>query len=112
MNDVPREHDDVTEPGTPITDSVRQGQEIHRYVGCECADVSFPIELQPNTQIDSVETQFFGTPSINIEEYTGEKYCITVTQRVRIRLMVTVGVSAKPGEGYVALCADTDSHHF
>lgn len=62
------------------------------------ADVSVPVELRPNTVIGSIETECCGDPDITCEHESGNgRCCIVLTQRVRIKIPIDVGVSAVTG---------------
>lgn len=105
MNTNPRSTDGENNPES-TQKAERFGRYTCRFSSCKNADINIPLELQPETRVDSVETYFTGTPSVNVEECTPSKYFITITQRVKISIGVTVGISAETGESYAELPPD------
>lgn len=74
-----------------------------RKTSCEYTDVSLPIELIPNTCVGDVETCCVGEPCVQCTSVAGgNRVRLTVSQRVKIRIPIDIGVTAVVGAGCIS----------
>lgn len=80
-----------------------RGRDDCQKTGYEYTDVSLPIELIPNTCVGPVETCCVGEPCVQCESVAGgSRVRLTVSQRVKIRIPIDIGVTAVVGSGCIS----------
>lgn len=80
---------------------------------CECsqcgfqyADISTPIEICPDSNLGKIETECCGEPFIECEhEPCSSSLNVVITQTVKIKIPITVGIRAIEGTSYIQ-CSD------
>lgn len=76
---------------------------------CECsqcsyqlASVSTPIEICPEASLGCIETECCGEPYIECEhEPCGSSLNLVVTQKIKIKIPVTVGIRTIEGNSFI-----------
>lgn len=75
-------------------------------VGYQYADVSIPIEICPDASLGDIKTECCGEPYIKCEGEPCSNSCnIVITQSIKIKIPLKVGIRAIQGSGYI-VCGD------
>lgn len=91
-------------PDTPDCD--RKHDECCAQLCYQYADVSIPLELFPETELGHIETECCGEPVIQCEHEPCCSNCnIIITQSVKIKIPVKVGIKTKEGNSFIQ-CGD------
>ena len=76
-------------------------------VGCQYADISIPIEICPAADLGEIKTECCGEPYIQCEgEPCGNNLNIVITQSVKIKIPLKVGIRAIQGNSFI-VCGDS-----
>ena len=98
--DVKHEHDHGF-------DECDKKDKCHSQTGCQYADISIPIELCPAADLGEIKTECCGEPYIQCEgEPCGNNLNIVITQSVKIKIPVKVGIRAIQGNSFI-VCGDS-----
>ena len=71
------------------------------------ANISTPIEICPETDLGMIETECCGEPYIECEtEPCSASLNLVITQKVKIKIPITVGIRTIEGNSYIQCACD------